>query len=114
MEERGIVRRVDELGRLVIPKELRKTLRIKEGDPLEIYASKDELVLKKYSPVVTIGSYAQAIADGIQGLTEKTCLITDGDAVIYVSGNKYKEVTGKVISAEMEQILKDRKSVILN
>lgn len=114
MEERGIVRRVDELGRLVIPKELRKTLRIKEGDPLEIYASKDELVLKKYSPVVTVGSYAQAIADGIQGLTEKTCLITDGDAVIYVSGNKYKEVTGKVISTEMEQILKERKSVILN
>ena len=114
MKETGIVRRIDELGRLVIPKELRKTLRIREGDPLEIYASKDELVLKKYSPILTVGSYAQAIADGIQGLTEKTCLITDGDAVIYVSGNKHKEIMGKALSDEMEQILKERKSVILN
>ncbi len=114
MEERGIVRRIDELGRLVIPKELRKTLRIREGDPLEIYASKDELVLKKYSPVLTVGSYAQTIADGIQGLTEKTCLITDGDAVVYVSGGKYKEITGKELSNDMERILRERKSLILN
>lgn len=114
MQERGIVRRVDELGRLVIPKELRKTLRIREGDPLEIYASKDELVLKKYSPVVTVATYAQAIADGIQGLTEKPCLITDGDAVIYVSDNRHREMVGRNISEQMEKILKERKSLILN
>ncbi len=114
MQERGIVRRIDELGRLVIPKELRKTLRIREGDPLEIYASKDELVLKKYSPMASIATYAQSIADGIQGLTEKTCLITDGDAVIYVSDNKHKDITGRTISDQMEKILKERKSVVLN
>jgi AbrB family transcriptional regulator (stage V sporulation protein T) len=114
MKTTGIVRRIDDLGRLVIPKELRKTLRIKEGDPLEIYASEDVLMLKKYSPIITISSYAQIIADGIQTLTEKPCLITDGDAVIYASANKYKDVIGKTLSNEMEQILRDRKSVILN
>ena len=111
--ERGIVRRIDELGRLVIPKELRKTLRIKEGDPLEIYASKDQLVLKKYSPITTINNIAQAIADSIHNLTEKTCLVTDSDNVIYVTGNKYKDVLGKAVSQEMEKILKDRKSVLI-
>ncbi len=114
MKTTGIVRRIDDLGRLVIPKELRKTLRIKEGDPLEIYASEDVLMLKKYSPVITVGSYAQIIADGIQTLTEKTCLITDGDAVIYASGNKYKDMMGRTLTKEMEEILRDRKSVILN
>ncbi len=112
--ERGIVRRIDELGRLVIPKELRKTLRIKEGDPLEIYASKDELVLKKYSPITTINAYAQAVADGINSITEKVCIITDGDAVIYVTGSKYKEVTGKILSEQMDKILKERKSVLIS
>ena len=114
MMDRGIVRRIDELGRLVIPKELRKTLRIKEGDPLEIYASKDEIVLKKYSPITTINTYAQAIADSINSITEKTCLITDGDAVIYITGGKNKEYIGKGLSDQMDKILKDRKSVIIS
>ena len=114
MKATGIVRRIDELGRVVIPKEIRRTLRIKEGDPLEIYASKDELVLKKYSPISTISTYAQAIADGINSLTEKVCLITDCDAVIYVTGNKYKEAIGKILSEQMDKILKERKSVVIS
>lgn len=114
MQEQGIVRRIDELGRLVIPKELRKTLRIREGDPLEIYASKDELVLKKYSPISSLKEVSTAVADGIENLTEKTCIITDCDAVIYVSSGKNKDIIGKNISQEMEKILKDRKSVVLS
>ncbi len=114
MQERGIVRRIDELGRLVIPKELRKTLRIREGDPLEIYASKDELVLKKYSPMSTLDQSAQAIADGLNTVTEKTCFITDCDTIIYVSDSRYKEATGKNISEEMANVLQDRKSVVLS
>ena len=114
MMERGIVRRIDELGRLVIPKELRKTLRIKEGDPLEIYASKDDIVLKKYSPLTTINTYAQAIADSINSITEKSCLITDADALIYATGGKNKEFIGKALSEQMDKILKDRKSVVLS
>ena len=114
MQEQGIVRRIDELGRLVIPKELRKTLRIREGDPLEIYASKDELVLKKYSPISSLKEISSAVADGIENITEKTCIITDCDTVVYVSSGKNKDMIGKNISEEMEQILKDRKSVVLS
>ena len=114
MQDRGIVRRIDELGRLVIPKELRKTLRIREGDPLEIYASKDELVLKKYSPMYGLEQSAQSVADGLNMLTEKTCLITDCDAIIYVSDSKYKEALGKNISEQMVNVLQERKSVVLS
>ncbi|MBQ7236264.1 MAG: AbrB/MazE/SpoVT family DNA-binding domain-containing protein [Clostridia bacterium] len=114
MQERGIVRRIDELGRLVIPKELRKTLRIREGDPLEIYASKDELVLKKYSPISSLTEFAKSVADGIESLTEKTCIVTDGDAIVYISGSKYKDLEGQNLSDQMEKILKDRKSVIVS
>ncbi len=114
MQEQGIVRRIDELGRLVIPKELRKTLRIREGDPLEIYASKDELVLKKYSPISSLKSISSAVADGLETLTEKTCVITDCDSVVYVSSGKNKDLVGKTISNEISKILKDRRSVVLS
>lgn len=114
MQEQGIVRRIDELGRLVIPKELRKSLRIREGDPLEIYASKDELVLKKYSPISSLKNISSAVADGIENLTEKTCIITDCDTVVYVSSGKEKDILGKNISTEMEKVLKERKSVVLS
>ena len=114
MQEQGIVRRIDELGRLVIPKELRKTLRIREGDPLEIYASKDELVLKKYSPISSLKNISSAVADGIENLTEKTCIITDCDSIVYVSSGKNKDILGKNISNEMEKVLKERKSVVLS
>lgn len=113
MQDTGIVRRIDELGRVVIPKELRKTLRIREGDPLEIYTNKDELIFKKYSPISTINDYAEAVADGIEEVIEKTCIITDNDAVIYVSG-KRKDAVGKNISGDLEKILRDRKSLVLN
>jgi len=114
MHETGMVRRIDELGRVVIPKEMRRTLRIKEGDPLEIYTEKEQLIFKKYSPVSTINTYAEAVADGIEELTEKTCIVTDNDAVIYASKGKMKDTIGKNISKEMENILKERKSVAVS
>ena len=114
MRATGIVRRIDELGRVVIPKEMRKTLRIKEGDPIEIYTDKDHLVFKKYSPISSITEYATAVADGIEELTEKTCLITDCDVIIYASKGKLKDVLGVNISKDMEKILKDRKSVAVS
>lgn len=114
MQDRGIVRRIDELGRLVIPKELRKTLRIREGDPLEIYASKDELVLKKYSPMNGLDMLSQGVADGLNMVTEKTCFITDCDTIIYVSDSRYKEAMGKNISEQMVNVLQERKSLVLS
>ena len=112
MQETGIVRRIDELGRVVIPKEMRKTLRIKEGDPLEIYTDKDNLVFRKYSPITSISDFAKIVADGIEELTEKVCLITDNDVILYVSKFRMKETLGKNISNNLVEVLKNRKSVI--
>jgi len=114
MQDTGIVRRIDELGRVVIPKELRKTLRIREGDPLEIYTNKDELVLRKYSPITVVGDHVQAVASGLNELFDKPCIITDTDHVIYASGSKSKEVIGKEITADLEKVLKERKSVVIS
>lgn len=114
MQETGMVRRIDELGRVVIPKEMRRTLRIREGDPLEIYTDKEQLIFKKYSPVSTINTYAEAVADGIEELTEKVCIVTDNDAVVYVSKGKMKDTIGKKISKDLENILKERKSIAVS
>lgn len=112
MQGTGIVRRIDELGRVVIPKEIRKTLRIKEGDPLEIYADKENLVIKKYSPITSIDDFVKIVADGIEELTERVCLITDNDKILYISKGKLKEVVGKNISENLIKVLKERKSVV--
>ncbi len=114
MQDTGIIRRIDELGRVVIPKELRKKLRIKEGDPLEIYSNKDEMVLKKYSPLSDISSRAQAVADGIYGVIEKLTIITDNTQVVATSMDKNKELIGCEITLGVERAIDDRKSVILS
>ena len=114
MQDTGIVRRIDELGRVVIPKEIRKTLRIREGDPLEIYTDKDQLVLKKYSPINSVLDHVQTVARGISELLDKPCIITDNDQVICLTGLKNKETVGKTITSDMETVLKERKSVVVN
>lgn len=111
MQETGIVRRIDELGRVVIPKEIRKTLRIKEGDPLEIYTDKESLLIKKYSPISSINDFVKIVADGIEELTEKICIITDNDNILYLSKGRIKESIGKTISQSLERVLKERKSI---
>lgn len=88
MNGTGIVRRLDDLGRIVIPKELRRTLRLKEGDPIEISRDGENLFLRKYSPVDSIRFLAQTVADGIAEQTKKTCLICDTDKVIYGTGTE--------------------------
>jgi len=112
MQGTGIVRRIDELGRVVIPKEIRKTLRIKEGDPLEIYTDKENLVIKKYSPISSIEEFVKIVADGIEELTEKVCVITDNDVILYISKGKIKDAIGKNISNHLEKVIYDRKSVV--
>ena len=114
MQERGIVRRIDELGRLVIPKELRKTLRIREGDPLEIYASKDELVLKKYSPIGELSKFSKEYAESLSETTGSIAIITDRDSVIAVSGISKRDFMDKLISEEVEDIMENRRSQIIN
>ena len=109
----GIVRRIDELGRIVIPKEIRKTLRIKEGDPLEIFADKDALVFKKFSPVNSVATFAVSVCESLKDLTEKTCYITDTDKVVAVSGGK-KDSVDAPISKSFEKVMTAKKSVVIN
>ncbi|MBQ8885320.1 MAG: AbrB/MazE/SpoVT family DNA-binding domain-containing protein [Clostridia bacterium] len=114
MKATGIVRRIDELGRVVIPKEIRRTLRIKEGDPLEIFTDRDELMLKKYSPIATIERFSEATARSLNDLSGKLAVICDTDGVLHAYGDGKRELDGKNLSDEMDRILKERRSYVAN
>ncbi len=93
MKATGIVRRIDDLGRVVIPKEIRRTLRIREGDPLEIYTATDgEVIFKKYSPVGELSAFAAQYADVIARISGMPTLICDTDHVIAAAGVSKREV----------------------
>ena len=109
MKATGIVRRIDDLGRVVIPKEIRRTMRIREGDPLEIFTDREgEVIFKKYSPIGEMNSFAQQYAETLY----KTCgfgvVITDRDSVIACSGVPKKEYFEKRLSADLEKITENR------
>ncbi len=114
MKATGIVRRIDELGRVVIPKEIRRTLRIKEGDPLEIFTDRDELMLKKYSPIATLERFSKATARSLNDLSGKIAVICDTDGVLHAFGEGKKDLGGRPLSQDMEKILKDRRTYIAN
>lgn len=115
MKATGIVRRIDDLGRIVIPKEIRRTLRIRETDPMEIYTDMDgQIVLKKYSPMGDIAAFAGEYAETMSANTGMTIAITDRDQVIVATGNEKKHIQGKQISKEMSAIMDERKSVAAN
>jgi len=109
----GIVRRIDDLGRVVIPKEIRRTLRIREGDPLEIFTDREgEIILKKYSPIGELGTFAREYADSLsQSAGHITCIV-DKDQIIAVSGGAKRELLDKNISAAMEKTINNRSTVI--
>jgi len=105
----GVVRRIDDLGRIVIPKEIRKTLRIKEGDPLEIFTDKEgEIILKKYSPIGELSEFATGYAETLSKTTGHIACITDKDTVIAVSGGGKKDYLDQGLSPELEQLLEDK------
>ena len=111
MKATGVVRRIDDLGRVVIPKEIRKTLRIKEGDPLEIFTDKEgEVILKKYSPIGELSEFATEYAETLAKTTGHIACITDKDTVIAVSGASKKEFLEQVISEELEKLLEDKEN----
>lgn len=114
MKATGIVRRIDELGRVVIPKEIRRTLRIKEGDPLEIFTERDELMLKKYSPIATIERFSEAAARSLNSLSGHLSLICDTDGVLFAAGEGKRDFDGKTLSNSMEELFRERKSYIAN
>ena len=99
MKATGIVRRIDDLGRVVIPKEIRRTLRLREGTPLEIFTDREgEIILKKYSPMVELAAFAGQYAEAMSQATGLIVCITDRDQVIAVSGGARKELLQKAIS----------------
>ena len=113
MKATGIVRRIDDLGRVVIPKEIRRTLRIREGDPLEIYTEKDgEVIFKKYSPMGDLADFAGQICDSIGKNTGLIAAICDRDAVIAVAGAPRRELMDKRCSADLEQIMEQRRAYL--
>ena len=115
MKATGIVRRIDELGRVVIPKEIRRTLRIREGDPLEIFTDHDgEVVLKKYSPIGEIANIAKDYTDSLYRTLGHIVCICDRDAVVSSTGGAKRELVEKPLSQEVESILQNRQMAVLN
>ena len=109
MKATGIVRRIDDLGRVVIPKEIRRTMRIREGDPLEIYTDREgEVIFKKYSPIGELASFAAQYAETLYKSCNMSVIITDRDAVIACAGVSKKEYTDKALSEELEKIIESR------
>ena len=113
MKATGIVRRIDELGRVVIPKEIRKTLRLSSGDPIEIYTERDELLLKKYSPIRSIDGFAEQFSAAMHEISGHISAVCDTDRVIACHGGG-REFAGKRISPQIERVMRDRRAIIIN
>lgn len=112
MKATGIVRRIDDLGRVVIPKEIRRTLRIREGDPLEIFTDREGgVILKKYSPIGELSDFSKEYSESLHSTIGNIILVADKDSIISVSGAPKKEYVDKKVSAELEKIMEERQTV---
>lgn len=113
MKATGVVRRIDELGRIVIPKEIRKTLRIKDGESLEVYVKENaEVVLKKYSVLNRIDDFAQDFVDSIYTFLKHNIIVVDTDTILAVAGPLKQEYLNKEISASLESSIKRRECML--
>ena len=111
MKATGIVRRIDDLGRVVIPKEIRRTLRIREGDPREIYTEKDGgVIFRKYSPMGDLQDFAAQICESIGKNTGRIAAVADRDSIIALSGAPRRELVDRRNSADLENLMEQRKS----
>lgn len=112
MKATGIVRRIDDLGRIVIPKEIRRTLRIREGDPLEIFTDREgEIILQKYSPIGELSEFAKHYAESLAQNTGHIICITDRDQIIAVAGGK-KELLSKSVHKDLEDTMEARENIL--
>ncbi len=109
MKATGVVRRIDDLGRIVIPKEIRRTMRIREGDPLEIFTDKDGgVVFKKYSLMGGLSDFAGQMCETLSKLSGLTAVITDRDTALAVSGSWRKELAERAVSEDLEKLMEAR------
>ena len=114
MKATGIVRRIDDLGRVVIPKEIRRTLRIRESDPLEIFTDREgEIILKKYSPIGELSTFAKEYAEALAQAAGCIACITDRDQIIAAAGSGAREFVDRRIHSELEGMIADRKNVCI-
>lgn len=112
MKATGIVRRIDDLGRIVIPKEIRRTLRIRESDPLEIFTDREgEIILKKYSPIGEMSTFAKQYAESLAQVSGHAALIADREQFIASCGG-YKQLVGKAVSEQLDRKVQERESGI--
>lgn len=113
MKATGIVRRIDDLGRVVIPKEIRRTLRIRESDPLEIFTDREgEIILKKYSPIGELSAFAKEYADSLAQTMGCLVCVSDMDQIVAASGAGKKELQDKYISKQLEESLAKRNEIV--
>ena len=111
MRATGVVRRIDDLGRIVIPKEIRRTMRMKEGDPLEIFTENSgEIVLKKYSMMTQLSDSSRNYADSLYKVSGLSCAVCDTDSVVAFGGPGRKDALGCAITGDMEGIISSRMS----
>lgn len=112
MKATGIVRRIDDLGRVVIPKEIRRVMRIKESDPLEIFTDHEgTIILKKYSPIGEMGDFAKQYAESLSQVSGHISLIADRDQFVAASGSNTKNIVGKNISKKLEEKMNSRETI---
>ncbi len=115
MKATGVVRRIDDLGRIVLPKELRRTMRIKEGESLEIYTDGDnKIVLKKYSPVNQMTDFVKEFTESMYTTNKRNIIVTDNEKIVAASGDFKIDLTGKKITKDLEERLKNRNTQINN
>ena len=113
MKATGIVRRVDDLGRIVIPKEIRRTLRIREGDPLEIYTEKDGgVIFRKYSPMGDLQEFAVQMCESIGSATGHIAAVSDRDSIIALHGAPKRVLMDKPNSPELEKLMEQRRNYL--
>ena len=115
MKATGIVRRIDDLGRVVIPKEIRRVHRIREGDPLEIYTNNEgEVILKKYSPIGELSQFAEEFTETAVKVLGGTIIVSDTDRIIAVSGSQKKDYSDKKVDYELDKIIQSKNKLINN
>ncbi len=113
MKATGIVRRIDELGRIVIPIEIRRSMNIREGDPLEIFVDREgEVILKKYSAMADLGDFGQAVVESLNEATGCVCLLADRDQVVSVAGATPREFAGRRVGPVVMQAMEDRQLLL--
>ena len=112
MKTTGIIRRIDELGRIVIPKEIRRSLRIKESESIEIFIDDESIILKKYSIIKNLNDFAQNMADAIHSFIDHSVIITDNDSILAASGQLKKDLLGKNIGVDLDSKLTRREEML--